>query len=165
MMKLPESPARAPLAAAVLAVALLGGCATLKEVAASGLEKPSVELTAVDAEGLDLSGVTLQVRLRVDNPNPVALKLATLRYKLAVEDQQVFDGVMPQGVQLAARGPTQVSLPVRLRWLDLPGLAQSFLARREVGCKVSGIAGIGTAFGVLDVPFEHVERVRAAGER
>ncbi len=148
------------LAALALLLAAASACTSLKQLAASGLASPEVALTAISAQGLDLSGVTMLVRLRVDNPNNVALDLESLTYKLAIEGEQVFEGVMPEGLKLAARGPTPVELPVRLSWLDLPKVARAFLSKPEVAARVSGTAGIGTAFGVLDVPFQHTEQVR-----
>ena len=153
-------PAAAANVAVLAALVVSGtGCASLQRMAVANIQAPTVALTAIGVEGIDLDGVTLLVRLRVDNPNPVALALRTLSYKLELEEEQVFQGVLPEGLELAARGPTPVELPVRLRWLDLPRVARAFMSRPEVGCRVSGTAGIGTAFGTLSVPFQHTERI------
>src|SRR5512136_1503965 len=76
-----RSPGRPVLAL----LALLAGCATLRDISAASFVRPSIACEAITADGLDEDGVTVVIHLRVDNPNPTALRLARLGYELEVE--------------------------------------------------------------------------------
>jgi LEA14-like dessication related protein len=76
-----------------------------------------------------------------------------------VEGRQVVEGTLPVGLQIPARGATALTIPVRLRWRDVPGLVETLLTRAEVGYRISGTAGVGSPLGTVDLPFDHQGRV------
>ncbi|HET9595757.1 MAG TPA: LEA type 2 family protein [Anaeromyxobacteraceae bacterium] len=153
-------PAR-PLAAAAaaLALSLLPGCSLLQSLAAAGIERPRLTFETWSADLLDLEGVTITLRYRLDNPNSFGLDLDRLAYKLEVEGKQVVEGNLPAGVHLAPKGATPLAVPVRLRWKDLPGFGELLLTRSDVGYRVSGVAGVGSPVGPVELPFEHRDRL------
>jgi LEA14-like dessication related protein len=140
-------------------VATAGGCAFLQRLAGAGLETPRLSYQSWAAEQLDLEGVTIALHYRLDNPNGFAVDLRRLAYKLEVEGRQVGEGALPAGVQIPARGATDLAIPVRLRWHDVPGFVEILLSRAEVAYRISGSAGVGSALGTIDLPFDHAGRV------
>jgi LEA14-like dessication related protein len=151
---------RAALAALGLTVGLGGsGCASLGALTGAGFQRPTLAYESWSADGLDLDGVTIHLRYRLDNPNDFSLDMRRLDYRLEVEGQQVAEGELPAGIQLRARGATPLSVPIRLRWRDIPGFVQLLVTRRDVAYRVTGNAGVATPLGTVGLPFEHQDRV------
>jgi LEA14-like dessication related protein len=146
-------------AAAAVALAALPACSLLQSLAGAGIARPRLTFETWSADALDLDGVTLTLRYRLDNPNAFGLDLDRLSYQLEVEGRQVVEGNLPAGVHLAPNGATPLTVPVRLRWRDLPGFAELLLTRADVAYRVSGVAGVGSPVGNVDLPFEYRDKV------
>lgn len=139
----------------VLLLALVSGCATLRDLAAGAFERPRLTFEAAAVEGLDLDGVTVSLRYRVDNPNGVGLSLAKLGYALEVEGRQVFSGSLPGGLKIPARGAAPLVIPVRLGYAGVSSLVETLLTRDSVAYRISGSVGLDTPVGLVDLPYEH----------
>jgi hypothetical protein len=150
---------RAALLGLLLLLLPAGGCTFLRAISGVGFQRPTLTFESWAPEQLDLEGVTIGLHYRLDNPNDFALDLQHLDYRLEVEGEQVAEGQLPAGVELRARGPTPVALPVRLRWRDVPNFVEMLLTRSELAYRVTGTAGIGSELGRVDLPFEHRDRV------
>ncbi len=151
---------RRPSALLAAALALtLSGCAFLQRIARGGFEPPRLSYQSWSADQLDLEGVTIALHYQLENPNQIGLDLRRLAYKLEVEGTQVGEGVLPAGIQVPPRGTAAVAIPVRLRWRDVPRLAEILLSQAEVGYRITGSAGVGSALGTIDLPFDHRDRV------
>lgn len=146
-------------AAALAAVLALSGCAAVRDLAAGAFDRPTLTFESWAARDLDLDGVTILLRYRVDNPNGFGLDLAELGYALEVEGRPIASGDLPAGLQLRARAASPLDVPVRLRWREVPGLARVLVSQRDVAYRVSGRAGVRSPIGVLTLPFEHAARV------
>ena len=153
------TPIRLPAFAAALALAALPGCALFQSIAGATFEHPQLTFESWSAEGLDLDGVTIALRYRLLNPNGFGLDVQRLGYRLEVEGRQVAEGRLPAGLHLAPKATSELAVPVRLRWRDLPGFVETLLTKAEVGYRISGEAGVGSPVGTIDLPFEHADRV------
>jgi len=76
-----------------------------------------------------------------------------------VEGTQVGEGELPAGIQVPPRGTAAVAVPVRVRWRDVPRFTEILLERAEVTYRITGTAGVGSALGTIDLPFDHQDRV------
>lgn len=111
-----------PLLCAVL-LAVIAGCS----LPAPRIDPPGVELRAVAAEQLAISGQVFRVYLRLTNPNDRALKMRSARVRLYLEGIDFGEGVTTAPLNLPAGGATEVSvlfstdmlarLPQVLSWL------------------------------------------------
>ena len=146
------------LLAAALALTL-SGCAFFQRIAQGGFEPPRLSYQSWSADQLDLEGVTIALHYQLENPNQIGLDLRRLVYKLEVEGTQVGEGELPAGIQVPPRGSAAIAIPVRLRWRDIPRLTEVLLSRAEVGYRITGSVGVGSALGILDLPFDHQDRV------
>ena len=135
---------RLPILAAALALAALPGCALFQSIAGAAFEHPQLTFESWSAEGLDLDGVTIALRYRLLNPNGFGLDVQRLGYRLEVEGRQVAEGRLPAGLHLAPKATSELAIPVRLRWRDLPGFVETLLTKAEVGYRISGEAGVGS---------------------
>lgn len=151
---------RRPSALLAAALALtLSGCAFLQRIAQGGFQPPKLTFQSWSADRLDLEGVTIALHYQLENPNQIGLDLRRLTYKLAVEGTQVGEGELPAGIQVPPRGTAAVAVPVRVRWRDVPRFTEILLNRAEVTYRITGSAGVGSALGTIDLPFDHQDRV------
>jgi LEA14-like dessication related protein len=135
---------------------LLGGCAALRQ--ARRFERPRLEYESCSA-ALDLEGVSVALHLRLENPNDFGLELRRLGYRLEVEDRRLGEGELPGGLSVGPRAWAAVTVPVRVLWRDVPGIAEVVLGRDAVAYRVSGSAAVGSPLGEIDVPFDRRDRL------
>jgi LEA14-like dessication related protein len=140
----------------VAALALLGGGAALTELAAGAFQRPKLTFRAASLEALDLEGATVGFRYDLENPNGVGLSLARLGYGVEVEGTRIATGDLPGGLRIPAGGTAPITFPVRVRFRDVPGIANLLGASRDrIAYKLSGTVGVSTPIGVIDLPLSH----------
>ncbi|MEJ2591828.1 MAG: LEA type 2 family protein [Candidatus Thiodiazotropha sp.] len=108
------------LCLAIVQLALMAGCATMDQMG-QALEgrKPTAQVTGVKLTGLDAEGVNLAFDVNVDNPNPVGISLAGLDYDLKLLGSRFLQGEQSMGLKVAAKGSSQVQIPLRLGFQQL----------------------------------------------
>ncbi len=95
-------------------VILLPGCALLRDV----LEPPAVALESLQITQASLQEQRYLVRLRVSNPNPVALPVNTFTYALQLEGAAFAQGESRQSFTVPAEGEAFVELLVSTNLLQ-----------------------------------------------
>ncbi|MEJ2692173.1 MAG: LEA type 2 family protein [Candidatus Thiodiazotropha sp.] len=104
----------------VAQIALLAGCTSMDRVGqALEARKPTAQVTGVKLTGLDMEGVNLAFDVKVNNPNPVGISLAGLDYDLKLLGSRFLQGEQPAGLKVAAKGNSQVQVPLRLGFQQL----------------------------------------------
>ena len=146
--------ARAPARLLVVFAASVSACAWL-QMAEGGFQKPTVAYKSASLSDVTLSGATLNVVMTVDNPNPVELALADVDYRLAIDGHQVATGRPPDGLQIPAKGPGDVTLPAAFKFADLGQAVTTVLAKGSAGYKAEGTVGVKTPVGIVHVPLSH----------
>jgi LEA14-like dessication related protein len=95
-----------PLLAALIVAALLAtGCAL-----SSRLEAPALSIVSVQLTSGTLWEQRLKVRMRVHNPNDLALPVKSLEYTLEVEGQPFASGVSDASFVVPALGETEFEM-------------------------------------------------------
>ena len=79
---------------------MLSGCATMQ----SQLEPPHVTLTDMRILEMTLFEQRYGLKIRVQNPNPIALPITGLNFQLDVNDAELGRGVSDQTVTVPAHG-------------------------------------------------------------
>ncbi|MFO0582265.1 MAG: LEA type 2 family protein [Anaeromyxobacter sp.] len=150
------------LAAAALALATLAGCAGLKDLAAAAFTKPKLDFKGAVVEGLDLEGATIGLQVDLTNPNGFGLDVARVGWTLDAENTRVATGDMPGGLAIPAKGTAPLTIPVRLRWKDVPGILNLFTSRHAdgLGYKAAATVGVNTPIGVVELPVSHAGTVK-----
>ena len=144
------SPARLLVLLAVGASA----CSWL-QMPAGGFKKPDVAYKSASLTDVSLSGATLNVVTRVDNPNPVSLALAEVDYRLSIDGHPVATGKPPDGLEIQANGATDVTLPASFKFTDLGQAVATVLQKGSAGYKAEGTVGVKTPIGLVKVPLSH----------
>jgi LEA14-like dessication related protein len=137
----------------VLAVAA-SACSWL-QMAEGGFKKPDVSYKSASLTDVSLSGATLNVVTRVDNPNPVTLALAEVDYRLSIDGHPVATGKPPDGLEIAANGATDVTLPASFKFTDLGQAVATVLEKGSAGYRAEGTVGVKTPIGLVKVPLSH----------
>lgn len=146
--------ARSP-ARLVLVLAIGTSACSWVQMAEGGFKKPDVAYKSASLTDVSLSGATLNVVTRVDNPNPVGLALADVDYRLSIDGHPVAAGKPPEGLEIPANGNAEVTLPASFKFADLGQAVATVLSRGSAGYKAEGTLGLKTPVGVVHVPLSH----------
>lgn len=80
---------------------------------------PSASIESARIAGFDFDTAQLLVDLRVDNPNPVAVRVAGFDYELRLNGQRALAGDSAERAEIPARGNGNVTVPITLTYRDL----------------------------------------------
>src|SRR5512133_3003435 len=139
-----------------VALALLAACASLRDLARSAFQTPRLEFRSASLQALDLEGATIGVVFDLTNPNGFGLDLARVGYGVEVEGARVATGELPGGLAIPASGKAALTIPVRFRFADVPGIVSLLTTHRDaVHYKLTGNVGVRTPVGVIDLPLSH----------
>ena len=146
---------------AVVVAVLAAGCAGLRDIARSAFREPKLSFRSASVQALDLEGATIGLLFDLQNPNSIGLELARASWAVEVDGTRVGAGDMPGGLSIPANGTAPVTLPVRVRFADVPGIVSLLGSGRDaLPYKVSGSIGVKTPLGVLDLPVSHADQVK-----
>ena len=143
----------APLLA-LLCCAVSPGCSSL-----TNLRRPTASVAGMSVGNVDAQGFTMNFDVNLNNPNSVALPLATADYKLGLGGVQVLDGKARPAGTLPANGSRSVTLPVSVTYEHLLSAEQSIRAGNgDVPYDLDAGLSFDTGnplFGTLRVPLRH----------
>lgn len=147
----------APIAALLL---LVPACAGIQDLARAAFERPRLQFRSAAVDAIDLEGATVALRFDLENPNGFGLDLARVGYGLEVEGTRIATGDLPGGLAIPARGSSPLTIPVRVRFADVPGIVGLLTGGRDaVRYRVSGNVGVKTPVGLVDLPMAHEDRL------
>ena len=130
------------LLAVAVSVLSLTGCASL-----GTLDSP--ELTLVNLQLMDatLFETTLDVQLRIANPNPEPITFDGAKFKLTLEDRKVGRGLSPETVTIPRLGTQVVTIPFHVNNATLLLRLKEILDTRSVTYGVQGTLYLDRSFG------------------
>jgi LEA14-like dessication related protein len=140
----------------IMAAAILTGCS-------SAFERPEVDLESVGIAAIGLTGGTVNVNLRVHNPNSFGFRSDRLEYKLYLRraDAEPGDsawvtfaeGVYDDEIEVGARRTTTVRIPVSFSYASLGEARRSLIRSGSFQYRAVGTVDARAAFGSRRVPF------------
>ena len=113
----------------------------------------------ITLHGLSQNGASLEVTLRVDNPNSYRLVVKHFRYRLTVGGSPAGGGETASDVPIDARSGSDVALPLALDWSELKRRGLEFLLSGGVDYTVEGEITFSTPIGTFERPYEHSGRI------
>jgi LEA14-like dessication related protein len=129
-------------------------------------ELPTIALSRVVVRGVGTSGATLDLVLRVANPNGFELQGSWVKVDVELGGHSVGQVDAQQPFRLAARGSTDLVLPLRVEWASLDPAVRTLTEGGRTEYRVAGRLGVQAAGGRrLDVPVERSGAVSVLGER
>jgi LEA14-like dessication related protein len=141
-------------AAVSLSILALCGCSWLRQMAASGFQKPSLAFKDASLSDVTLAGATVNLVFTVTNPNDAALSLAETDYKFSLEGKQVVAGKPAAGIRIPAKGSSDITLPASVKFADLAGSLADFWRKEQANYRAEGHIGVDTPIGIAALPFE-----------
>jgi LEA14-like dessication related protein len=123
------------------ALAPLAGCVT----------KPVVTLHHAEVRAASLSGIGLEVFLKVENPNAYDVQVRTVHAQVTIAGKYALDPIdIAPNQWLGSNASTLVSVPLQIPWTLIPALISETLGSPEVKYHVTGTADV-TAVRALEI--------------
>lgn len=173
---------RSPLLA-LAAAALAAGCSHARKPppppAPLPVEQPRIALEAAKVESLGFTGLNLQFGCRLENGNPFPLSVLRVAYRFSLEGRAAAAGTIesPLGIGPAVPSPSPVApaaqaqapalspglasltLPVSVRFRDVPTFAPLLQLGREAAWTLAGEVTFSTPAGPVVVPLRQEGRL------
>lgn len=147
---------RRTMLVAVLALTTLASACT-------GFRKPTIELEGLELGSVGLSGGTIMVNVRVENPNPVGFRAEQVAYELFLRsprdsaDEQGWErltsGTHEEDIVIGARETRVVQIPVEFTLSELGPVARSVMRTGRFNYRVTGNVQVRAAGSRRTVPF------------
>ena len=124
---------RAALFLLLIAAVALAGCSGFGRL----VERPKVDLVAVDVVNLTLTTAELSFEFQVRNPNRMALVLEEIRYHLQLAGKPWADERYGERIEIPGLGRGLVRLPVTVRFKDLARLLGKLFSDRPAPYEIA----------------------------
>jgi len=105
---------------------------------ACGVKAPILAVDGLKVGDMGITGVALDVRFRVRNPNPEPLNIDRMEYELFVNGNRLGRGFDSKGLPLEGFGEGKVESRVDVNFLSLPGAIKDVLRQDKVKARVKG---------------------------
>ncbi|MDD1668011.1 MAG: LEA type 2 family protein [Methanomicrobiales archaeon] len=133
-----------------ISCACLGGCI-------NPLREPTVTMTSITLEGITLSTVSVITTIRVDNPNPVGITLASLDFDLFYETgdgERYLGNGRRENLVIPANSTTTFDIPVGIDTARAIEAAGVLLREGSLTLVARGTAAVDLKVTTVKIPFE-----------
>ena len=152
------------LAFVVAASAAIGlaGCSMLGRQA---FRQPVVNLRDVRVRGIGLNGGSLDVLLKVYNPNHYRLDATRMTYRVALAGDSITlaSGAVDNNFTVNENDSTDVVIPVGFTYAGLGAAGRSLMSTGSVAYHVLGDVTVGSPVGSFTVPYSSQGRFTTTG--
>ncbi len=149
--------------AMLVTIVLSSGCAATQ----SFVDTPRVHLTKVELTYAGFDGQVFLLRFDVDNPNPFALPVTSVRYQVILANQKFASGEAHSEISIPASGSGDFDLQVELDLLKQASQLVSVVRdgmRHDVEYELHGSFTVDIPF-VQPIPFSTKGSVQIAGNQ
>jgi LEA14-like dessication related protein len=154
------------LGAALAAASACGGSS--RERAAptpAPFYQPDVALRDAHIRGVGLTGGTMDIQLRVYNPNDYELLSPHVSYRIIVGGKHVTDGLADPDVVVPAHDSAFVSIPATFSYSSIGNAGRMFIDRGALEYRVLGRMTVGTPYGRFWFPYDRAGRFTTLSAR
>ncbi len=120
---------------------------------------PEVALQGLKVNKINLTGIDLDLAIKMKNPNSFGFDIGKLDYSIQLAGQPVASGMAEKLVSVAKKGTGEIHLPIKLDFLGAASSLKTALAGGSIDCAVSGGADLATPFGLLNLPLETKQKI------
>jgi len=121
---------------------------------ACGVKAPILAVDGAKMGDVGITGVALDVRFRVRNPNPEPLNIDRMEYELFVNGNRLGRGFESKGLALEGFGEGKVESRVDVNFLALPGAVKDVLRQDRVKARVKGNFYTSGSYGTKRLGFD-----------
>jgi LEA14-like dessication related protein len=116
----------------LLAVLLLPACSLMDSILKEGKAvKPEVSFDSARIDRLSFTGADLLFDLKIENPNPVGVRLSGLDYNLFIDNSSFLSGNQDEKIEIQARGESTVQLPITLEYRQVYKALRHLMDKNE----------------------------------
>jgi len=120
---------------------------------------PSVALGKLEVQKMGLSGIDLQLNLKLNNPNSFSINVGKMDYSIALAGQQVAEGARVNVTTISAKSKTNIQLPLSINVSGLGSSLLSVLRGESVKCSIESQTALESPFGELMLPINMTENI------
>lgn len=132
----------------------LSACKGIANMPDIRVVKPELTFKDLRVKAIDFQGIDTRFVLRVQNPYPVKLKVASNDWKLKLAGEDFLDGTGGK-LDIEARQSSPVRIPVAMQWADMFRVAGSLKGKDEIPFVLRTTMGFDTPLGRVQVPLRH----------
>lgn len=121
----------------------------------TSFEKPTLSIADLRPTKFARDGQVFTLKLKVDNPNGIALPIAGLNYALNLSGYDIAQGFSDNAVSIPANGTGFVEVDIKANLIEiLPKLAKSLMSGdRSLSYDLKGQVNLNSRF-VKTIPFD-----------
>jgi LEA14-like dessication related protein len=127
------------------------------------VKAPILAVDGLKVGDMGITGVALDVRFRVRNPNPEPLSIDRMEYELFVNGNRLGRGFDSKGLALLGFGEDKVQSRVDVNFLALPGAVKDVLRQDRVKARVKGNFYTSGSYGNKRLGFDADAEVNLGG--
>lgn len=138
----------------ILVTTLLSACSTLYSLFGRvNIKEPQVEFIDAKLTGLSFDAVDFMFNLKVQNPNPLGVKLAGFDYDFLINGASFLKGKQEKEIEIKAKGENTIELPLSLDFIDLYNAFQNLRNQEESRYQLNCVFSFNLpVLGVVKVP-------------
>ncbi len=125
---------------------------------------PKIGVESLRLERLNFTGAELNLRVRINNPNPFSFLLNQLNYRLEINGAEWLEGASDLSQPVNAKGESILTLPMALNFLQIGSSAAQLLrGNAAVNYRFHGSADLSSSlpvFGAANLPFDQTGEIR-----
>jgi LEA14-like dessication related protein len=118
------------------------------------LRNIQVSVDGVQPVSVNLSSATLNITLRITNPNGGAATLDKTDFTVTINNNSLGSGQNLEQVTIPAGGSQTVTIPFTVSYTGAVKTAWSYLTQGGADWRVVGTAYFDTLFGTVGVPYD-----------
>lgn len=131
----------------------ISSCSALKNL--TSIEKPTLSVSNVQISDISLDDLELTFDVDVDNPNPVAINLASYNFDFLIDDNSFVKGNQPLSTEIKSTASSTLQIPVRFTFKELYQTFESIREKDETGYDLNAVIGINLPLlGFTEIPLK-----------
>ncbi|MBF0382603.1 MAG: LEA type 2 family protein [Magnetococcales bacterium] len=141
----------------IVLLMFLASCSSLDEIG-SGKSQPEIKQPTIDLVGVRLGKISflkqkLIVRLKIKNPNDIAIPISSLNFSLTLEKMETAKGVLGERIDVPVLGEKEFDVIVETSIFKISRPVAKFLKHRSktLDYHISGLVSVDVLFaGTFD---------------
>lgn len=126
-------------------------CSALQDLAS--IKKPTLSISDVQVSEMSLQDLELTFDVDVDNPNAVAINLASYDFNFLINQNSFVKGSQPLSTEISSSGKSTIQIPVRFTFKELYQTFDSMRDKDETAYNLDAIIGVNLpVLGLAEIP-------------
>jgi hypothetical protein len=132
------------------------GCAHIAKFFGLVPERPKIDFASLTIKSMSFASVELEVGIDITNRDRRELELSSLVFGLKFDSDIIGHGKLEKLLKIPPGEKSRTNIPVTIKVAEAAKAAANLLnGATKDNFRIKGSATIGSAFGRLDLPFDH----------